>query len=128
MAEASARGIRRIGPPVAFQKVREGVYHLQVPLSAAPSADWRRLFYEAQSEVPPDFPPRSIEITGPLLRFRSDADSVAAKIALIDRWIERANQKEAALVARSEESRQRHQALIREQAELAELNARWAHL
>jgi hypothetical protein len=121
-------GIRRSGPPQAFQKVREGVYHVQVPLSATPSADWRRLFYELQSDAPADFPPRAIEITGPLLRFRSDPDSVAAKIALIDRWIARANQKEAALAARTEEGRRRRQELAREQAELAELNARWAHL
>ena len=121
-------GIRRVGPPQAIQKVREDAYLVQVPLSAAPAGDWRRLFYEAQHDVTPDFLPRSIEISGTLLRFRADAPSVAAKIGVIDRWIERANQKEAAMAGRSEEQRRRREDQAREQEELAELNANWAGL
>jgi hypothetical protein len=121
-------GIRRVGPPQAIQKVREDAYLVQVPLSAVPSADWRRLFYEMQQDVPPDFPPRSIEVSGPLLRFRSDAASVTGKIALIDRWMARANQKEAAMSGRTEEQRRRREEQGREQQELAGLNEGWAKL
>lgn len=121
-------GIRRIGPPQAIQKVREDTYLVQVPLSTAPTADWRRLFYETQHDVTPDFPPRAIEISGPFLRFRSAAPSVELKVATIDRWLERANQKEASLAGRSDEHRRRREELAREQQELAELNANWARL
>ena len=121
-------GIRRASPPQAVQKVRNNYYLVQLSLSEAPSADWRRLFYDAQHETPPDFPPRSVEISGALLRFRSDPDSVEQKIGWIDRWVEKANQKEAALGVRSEEQRRRREELAREQLELAELNARWAKL
>ena len=124
----SEAGIRRVGPPQAIQKVREGAYLVQVPLSAAPSADWRRLFYETQQDVPKDFPTRAIEISGSLLRFRSDAASVEARIPLLDKWVERANQKEAAMAGRSEDSRQRREDLARERQELEALNAAWAKL
>lgn len=120
--------IGRIGPPQAIQRVRANTYLVQVPLSAAPTADWRRLFYEAQQDVPPDFPPRSIEISGTLLRFRAEAAGVAAKIGVIDRWIDRANQKEAAMAGRSEEQRRKHEEQALEQKELVELNASWAGL
>ena len=121
-------GIKRSSPPQAVQKVREGVYLVQVALSESPSADWRRLFYDAQRETPPDFPPRSVEISGALLRFRSDAASVEQKTAWIDGWVERANQKEAALGGRSEEQRRRREEVAYEAQELAELNSRWAKL
>ncbi|HEV3254793.1 MAG TPA: hypothetical protein VG033_10310 [Candidatus Acidoferrales bacterium] len=121
-------GIKRFGPPQAVQKVRDNVYLIQVLLSDSPTADWRRLFYEAQTETPPDFPPRSVEVTGALLRFRSDPASVEPKTAWIDRWVERANQKEAALGGRSEEQRRRREEVSHEAQELAELNARWAKL
>jgi hypothetical protein len=121
-------GIKRAGPPQAIQKVRDNYYLIQVSLTEAPSADWRRLFYDAQHETPPDFPPRSVEISGALLRFRSDPASVEQKIAWIDRWVEKANQKEAALGVRSEEQRRRRDELAREQQELSELNDRWAKL
>jgi hypothetical protein len=62
------------------------------------------------------------------LRFRSEAGSVAKKIGVLDRWIDRANQKEAALAGRSEEQRRRREDQQREQKELAELNANWAGL
>jgi hypothetical protein len=121
-------GIRRVGPPQAVQKVRDNTYLVQVPVSAVPSADWRRLFYETQQDVTPDFLPRSVEVSGPLLRFRTDAASVAAKIPVIDRWIERANQKEASMAGRSEEQRRRREDQAREQQELAALNETWANL
>lgn len=122
------QGIRRIGPPQAIQKVRENAYLVQVPLSAVPTADWRRLFYETQQNVPADFPPRSIEVSGPQLRFRSDAASVNAKIPLLDRWLARANQKEESMAGRSEEQRRRREEQARERQELAALNEAWAKL
>jgi len=124
----SVNGIRRAGPPQAVQKVRDNTYAIQLQLSEAPSADWKRLFYDLPRDTPPDFPPRAIEISGTMLRFRSDADSVEQKIAWIDRWMERANEKAARLVPRSEEERLRREALAQEQKELAELNARWSKL
>jgi hypothetical protein len=47
---------------------------------------------------------------------------------LIDRWMERANQKEAAMAMRSEGQREKKEVLAREAQELAEWNARWAKL
>ena len=120
--------IKRASPPQAVQKVRDNYYLIQLQLTDAPSADWRRLFYDAQQDTPPEFPPRSVEISGALLRFRSDAASVEQKIGWIDRWMEKANQKEAGLGVRSEEQRHRREEQAREQVELAELNARWTKL
>ncbi len=122
-------GIKRAGPPQAVQKLRENFYMIQVALAETPSADWKRLFYDAQQSPPADFPPRAVEISGAVLRFRSEAASVEAKLAWIERWIERANQKEAALGGRlDEERRRRREEMAREQHELAELNARWSKL
>ena len=124
----TSNGIRRAGPPHAVQKVRDNFFLVQVSISESPSADWRRLFYDAQQEVPPDFAPRSIEITGTFLRFKSDPESVERKIALLDRWMDRASQKEAAMGGRTESQRQKKEELAREAQELAEWNARWAKL
>ncbi len=121
-------GIKRAGPPQAVQRLRENLYLVQVPLSEAPSADWKRLFYDAQQQTSPEFPPRAVEMSGTALRFRSDAPTVEQKIRWIDQWIERANQKESALGVRSEEERRRREEQVREHQELAELNARWSKL
>lgn len=121
-------GVKRTGPPQAVQKLRENFYMVQVPLNEVPSADWKRLFYDAQQAPPPDFPPRSVEMLGPALRFRSEGHFVEHRVRLIDKWIERANQKEASMGARSEERQRRREELAREQAELAEWNAKWTNL
>jgi len=120
--------IRRASPPQAVQKVRDNFYMVQLSITESPSGDWRRLFYDAQQDVPPDFTPRSIEITGTFLRFKAEPASVEQKIALIDRWMERANQKEAAMALRSEGQREKKQELAREAEELAQWNERWAKL
>src|SRR5215472_19116552 len=120
--------VRRASPPQAVQKVRDNYYMVQLSINESPSGDWRRLFYDAQQDVPPDFTPRSIEITGTFLRFKADPATVEQRIGLIDRWIERANQKEAAMALRSEGQREKKEALARESQELAEWNARWANL
>jgi len=120
--------IRRASPPQAVQKVRDNYYMVQLSITESPSGDWRRLFYDAQQDVPPDFAPRSIEITGTFLRFKADPTTVEQKIALIDKWVERANQKEAAMALRSEGQREKKEALAREAEELADWNARWAKL
>lgn len=124
----TATAIRRAGPPQAVQKVRDNFYLIQVSISEAPTADWRRLFYDAQQDVSPDFPPRSVEISGTLLRFKSDPAGVEQKVALIDRWVEKANHKEAAMGVRSEEQRRHREELAHEAQELAEWNVRWARL
>jgi hypothetical protein len=125
---ATTTGVKRVGPPQAVQKIRDNYYLIQIPLTESPSADWRRLFYDAQHETPPDFPPRSVEITGALMRFRSDPASVEPKIGWIDRWVDKANQKEAALGVRSEEQRRQRAEAEREKKELEELNSHWARL
>jgi hypothetical protein len=127
-ATASATGIRRTGPPQAIQKARENLFLVQAALSEPPSADWKRFFYDLQRDFPPDFPPRSVDVSGAALRFRSEPASVEQKIALIDRWIVRANQKEASLGVRSEAERLRREEAAREHTEMAEWNARWAKL
>lgn len=121
-------GVRRASPPQAVQKIRDNVFLVQISITASPSGDWRRLFYDAQQDVPPDFPPRSVEITGTFLRFKSDPASVEQKVTLIDRWMERASQKETAMAGRSEGQRQKAEEMTREAQELAEWNARWAKL
>jgi len=124
-----AEGIKRAGPPQAVQKLREGLFQVQVALSEIPGADWKRLFYDAQQAPPPDFPPRAVEISGAFLRFRSDVASVEQKLGWIDRWIDRANQKEATLGGRlDEERRGRREEHAREQQELLALNTRWSKL
>jgi len=121
-------GVRRASPPQAVQKIRDNFYLVQVSITGSPSADWRRLFYEAQHDAPPEFTPRSVEISGTLLRFKSDPASVADRIASIDRWIEKASQKEAAMGGRSEVQRQKREEAEREARELAEWNSQWASL
>ena len=103
---------------------------IQVSLSETPSADWKRLFYDAQQSPPAEFPPRSVEISGQALRLSLRAGAWwTSESAWLDRWIERANQKEAALGGRlDEERRKRREELSREQAELTEWNTRWAKL
>lgn len=126
-SKTEIQAIHRAGPPVATQKLRENVYAVQVALSEPPSADWKRFFYDLQRDAPPDFPPRSVDITGAMLRFRCAAESVEARIALLDHWMERANRKEASL-GRSEEDLRRREEAAREHRELAELNTRWSKL
>jgi hypothetical protein len=122
-------GIRRSSPPQAVTKVRDNYFLIQVSITESPSADWRRLFYDAQgADVPPDFAPRSVEITGTFLRFKTDPGSVEQKVAILDRWMERASQKEAAMGGRTEVQRQKKDEAVREAQELAEWNARWASL
>lgn len=124
----SASGVRRTSPPQAIQKIRDGVYLVQVSISASPGADWRRLFYEAERSPQGDFGPRAVEITGTLLRFKSDPAAVEERIAALDRWMERATQKEAAMAGRSEAQRQKQEEAERETHELSEWNERWAKL
>ena len=122
-------GIRRASPPHAVTKIRENYFLIQVSITETPSADWRRLFYDAQGQdVPPDFAPRSIEITGTFLRFKTDPESVEQKIAILDRWMERASTKEAAMAGRTEVQRQKQEEATREAQELAEWNGRWQKL
>ena len=102
---------------------------VQITLSETPSADWKRLFYETQQSPPPEFPPRGVDISGTAVRFRTDIASVEVKTAWIDRWIERANQKEAAMGGKlDQERKQRREEHQREQQELALINARWEKL
>jgi len=122
-------GVRRMGPPVAVQKLREDFYLIQVGLSETPSADWKRLFYDTQQGPPADFLPRAVEMSGSMLKFRSEGANVESRMGWIDKWIDRANQKEAAMAGRlDEERRRRREEFGREQQELNELNARWAKL
>jgi hypothetical protein len=118
-----------MGPPVAVQKIRDNFYMVQVPLSESPSADWKRLFYDTQQAPPAEFPPRAVEISGALLKFRSDGAGVEPRMGWIDKWIERANQKESSMAGRlDEERKRRREEFAQEQRELAEWNGRWAKL
>jgi len=122
-------GIKRAGPPQAIQKLRDDLFMVQITLSETPSADWKRLFYETQQAPPPDFLPRSVDISGNFVRFRTDVASVEAKTAWVDRWIGRANQKEASMGGKlDQERKQRREEHQREQQELAAINARWEKL
>ena len=84
-------GIKRSGPPQAIQKLREGLYMVQITLSETPSADWKRLFYETQQSPAAGFSPRAVDISGNFVRFRAEIASVEAGDGLgSNRWIERA--------------------------------------
>jgi hypothetical protein len=121
--------IRRTTPPQAVQKIRDGVFLVQVGISASPTGDWRRLFYDAQQEVPPDFPPRSVEITGTFLRFKADPETVEQRIALLDRWMDRATQKETSMAGRSTDlQKQKREEMELEAQEIADWNKRWSSL
>jgi hypothetical protein len=122
-------GIKRAGPPQAIQRLRENFYLVQIVLSETPSADWKRLFYETQQSPSPDFLPRSVDISGNLVKFRTDASSVEAITAWVDSWMARANRKESGMGGRLEEERRRRRdEHLREQEELAAINARWEKL
>ena len=122
-------GIKRVGPPQAIQKLRDDLYMVQITLSETPSADWKRLFYETQQAPPPEFPPRSLDLSGNFARFRTDVGTVETKTAWVDRWIERANQKEAAMGGKLDQERKlRREEHQREQQELSTINARWEKL
>ncbi len=125
---SAADGVRRITPPQAVQKLKDNLYLVHVGISESPGADWKRLFYEAQGQLSGEFIPRSVEVIGATLRFRASNESVAERIATVDRWLERANQKEAAMGLRTEEQRRRRLELGQEHQELTEVNARWARL
>lgn len=127
-SKPAVSGVRRAGPPQATQKVRDGVFAIQVALTESPSADWKRFFYDMNRDHPPDFPPRSVDVSGATLRFRCEAPLMEARIALLDRWMERANQKEASLGTRSEEDRRRREESAREHAEMSAWNAKWSKL
>lgn len=121
-----SEGTKRAGPPQAIQKLREDFYMIQITLSETPSADWKRLFYETQQSPSPDFLPRAVDISGHVIRFRADSASVEAKTAWVDRWIDRANQKEASMGGKlDEERRRRREEHQLELQELAAVNARW---
>ena len=120
--------IKRAGPPQAVQKVRENYFLVQVPLTGSPSADWRRLFYEVKHDAGAEFQPRSVEISGALMRFRAEPGGVEQRIAMIDRWVEHANEKEAAMGSRNEEQRRKREEMAREAEELGQWNARWEKL
>jgi hypothetical protein len=124
----STAGVKRSGPPQAVQKVRDNYYLVQVLLTGAPSADWRRLFYETRVEASPDFQPRAVEISGTLMRFRSEPAAVESRIKVIDRWVDYANEKEIAMSGRNEEQRHKREEMAKESAELGEWNERWANL
>lgn len=121
-------GIRRASPPQAVQKIRDNYFLVQVAISESPSADWRRMFYEAQHDAPVEFTARSVEVTGTLLRFKSDPQGVEQKLVSLDRWIAKATQKEAGMAGRSEVQRQKKEDAEREAKELGEWNTRWANL
>ncbi len=126
---ATFEGVRRTGPPVAVQKLREDFYMVHVTISESPSADWKRLFYDTQQAPPPDFLPREVEISGALLKFRTASATLQTRLGWIDKWIERANQKESAMSGRMDDERRRkREELAHEQQELNELNARWTKL
>jgi hypothetical protein len=53
---------------------------------------------------------------------------VEQKVAILDRWMERASTKEAAMAGRTEVQRQKQEEAAREAQELAEWNERWQKL
>ena len=121
-------GIKRSGPPQAVQKVRDNYYLVQVMLTGSPSADWRRLFYETKHDAAAEFRPRSVEISGALMRFRSEPEAVQQRVGMIDLWVEHANEKEASMGTRNDDQRRKREELAREAEELNEWNSRWAKL
>ena len=86
------------------------------------------MFYETKHDAAVEFHPRSVEISGALMRFRSEPATVEQRIGMIDRWVEHANEKEAAMGNRNDDQRRKREELAREAEELGEWNGRWAKL
>lgn len=103
--------IKRVGPPVPID-VRGTEYDLSVPLSATPSAEWRRAFQTPDEWKDPCHPSR-IKVKDRSLIFTSEETQVGLWIQLIDTWIAAANGKCADLPA----SLTRRQAVQDEQAQ-----------
>lgn len=98
-------------------------------LTGSPSADWRRLFYETKHDAAAEFRPRSVEISGALMRFRSEPQGVQQKIGMIDLWVGHANEKEASMSSRNnDEQRRKREELAQEAEELGRWNAKWEKL
>ena len=101
-------GIRRASAPQAVTKVRDNYFLIQVSITeSAERGLAAAVLRRAGADVPADFAPRSVEITGTFLRFKADPGTVEEKIAVLDRWIGKASQKEAAMAGRTEVQRQK---------------------
>ena len=83
--------VKWIGPPTPLD-VRGTEYDLSVPLSATPSADWRRAFQAPDEWKDPCHPSR-IRVKDRSLIFTSEERQVGLWIQLIDQWITAANRK-----------------------------------
>ena len=124
--DADLRGGKPVTNAMGMPMPRSGNFADVYEFDGAGGAKWA---VKCFTRHVPGLQERYSEISSHLLRFRSDAGTVEQKVAWIDRWIERANQKEASMGGRlDEERRRRREELSREQAELADLNTRWAKL
>jgi hypothetical protein len=85
--------IKRIGPPTPLNG-RGSEYDLSVPLNATPSQRWRRAF-QAPDHWKEPFHPSRITIKHRALLFTSEDCRVQLWMALIDKWIASANEREA---------------------------------
>ncbi len=122
-------GIKRTGPPQAVQKLRDDLYLIQIATFGNADGGLEAPFLRNAASAAARLSSPRVDISGTFVRFRSDVPSVAAKTAWIDRWIERANQKEGAMGGKlDEERRRRRDEHQREQEELAAINAAWEKL
>jgi len=85
--------ITRIGPPTPLNG-RGSEYDLSVPLNATPSQRWRRAF-QAPDHWKEPFHPSRITIKHRALLFTSEDCRVQLWMALIDKWIASANERQA---------------------------------
>ena len=81
--------IKRMGPPTPTG-LRSGEYDLSVPLSATPSASWRRAFHTTDRWTEPCHPSR-VTVKDGALMFTSEESHVRLWIRSIDEWIAAAN-------------------------------------
>jgi hypothetical protein len=85
--------IKRVGAPTPVN-VRGSEYDLSVSLSATPSRAWRQTFH-APDEWKEPFHPSRITVKHRALLFTSEDCRVHLWMALIDKWIDSANQRHA---------------------------------
>ena len=102
-------GIRRASPPQAVTKVRDNYFLIQVSITETPerglaAAVLRRAGAGRAAGFCAAVGGNYRDVSAIQVRLR---DSVEEKIAVLDRWMERANQKEAAMAGRTEVQRQK---------------------
>ena len=103
----TTNGIQRTSPPQAVQKIRDGVFHRAGGAFQKPQRGLAATFLRRAAGRHSGFRAAIHGDIGDFLRFKVDPSGVEQKIRVLDRWMDRANQKEATMGGRTEVQRQK---------------------